>query len=187
VSVLATLIAGVNSQARMLFDGGRSGLLPARLGHLHAPSETPVNALLLMAGGGLAIIAIWWLAHAAGVVSGSTSPVGLYGECSTMGTIVILFVYLLTTASLPVFMWRRHRDSFSPARHAIVPLLGALTLVIPFIELFKPGQPAPYTEFPYIALAVVALATATACVTVHRHPSTGANEGAALAADGEGG
>ena len=28
VSVLATLVAGVNSQARMLFDGGRSGLLP---------------------------------------------------------------------------------------------------------------------------------------------------------------
>ena len=38
------------------------------------------------------------------------NPVGLYAECSTMGTIVILFVYLLTTLSLPVFMWRRHRD-----------------------------------------------------------------------------
>jgi hypothetical protein len=33
VSVLATLIAGANSQARMLFDGGRTGLLPAWLGH----------------------------------------------------------------------------------------------------------------------------------------------------------
>ena len=49
VSVLATLIAGANSQARMLFDGGRSGLLPAWLGRVREPSETPVNALLLMA------------------------------------------------------------------------------------------------------------------------------------------
>lgn len=38
VSVLATVIAATNSQARMLFDGGRSGLLPAWLGRLRARS-----------------------------------------------------------------------------------------------------------------------------------------------------
>ena len=37
VSVLATLVAAVNSQARMLFDGGRTGLLPARLGRVRDP------------------------------------------------------------------------------------------------------------------------------------------------------
>jgi amino acid transporter len=111
IAVLATLIAGANSQARMLFDGGRSGLLPARLGHLRQPGETPVNALLVMAGGGLGIIMVWWVAHLIGLDSGSTNPVGLYAECSTMGTIVILFVYLLTTLSLPVFMWRHHRET----------------------------------------------------------------------------
>ena len=117
VSVLATLIAGANSQARMLFDGGRSGLLPARLGRVRPPGSTPVNALLSMAGVGLGIIGIWWVLHLIGVDTGSTNPVGLYAECSTMGTIVILFVYFLTTLSLPVFMWRRHRQSFSALRH----------------------------------------------------------------------
>ena len=34
-----------------------------------------------------------------------------------MGTILILFVYVLTAFSLPVFMWRRHRASFSILRH----------------------------------------------------------------------
>ncbi len=177
VAVLATLIAGANSQARMLFDGGRSGLLPARLGHLRLPGETPVNALLVMAGGGLGVIAVWWMAHLIGLDTGSTNPVGLYAECSTMGTIVILFVYLLTTLSLPVFMWRRHRQSFSTLRHMAIPILGALTLIVPFVELCKPGQPTPYSEFPYIALAVLVLAIATACITVHRHPSTGSGEG----------
>jgi amino acid transporter len=177
VAVLATLIAGANSQARMLFDGGRSGLLPARLGHLHQPGETPVNALFVMAGGGLGIIAVWWVAHLVGLDSGSTDPVGLYAECSTMGTIVILFVYFLTTLSLPVFMWRRHRDTFSALRHVAIPTLGTLTLVVPFVELCKPGQPAPYSEFPYIALAVVAAAATIAYFTVHRHPSTGSGEG----------
>ncbi len=178
VSVLATLVAGANSQARMLFDGGRSGLLPAWLGHVREPVDTPVNALLLMAGAGLGIIGVWWLSHLVGVNTGSMNPVGLYAECSTMGTIVILFVYFLTTLSLPIFMWRRHRQSFSALRHVAIPVMGALTLIVPFVELCKPGQPAPYSEFPYIALAIVAAATVIACLVVHRHPSTGSGEGA---------
>ena len=177
ISVLATLIAGANSQARMLFDGGRSGLLPAWLGRVRPPGNTPRNALMGMGGVGLSIIAIWWVAHLAGIDRGSTNPVGLYAECSTMGTIVILFVYFLTSLALPVFMWRRHRPRFSPARHVAIPALGALTLIVPFIELCKPGQPAPYSEFPYIALALVVAAAVIACITVHRHPSTGASEG----------
>jgi amino acid transporter len=180
ISVLATLIAGANSQARMLFDGGRTGLLPAWLGHVRPPGKTPRNALLGMAGGGLGIIAVWWALHLIGADSGSTNPVGLYAECSTMGTIVILFVYFLTTLALPIFMWRRHRQSFSALRHVAIPVLGALTLIVPFVELFKPGQPAPYSEFPYIALAIVAASAVIACVTVHRHPSTGSGEGATL-------
>jgi amino acid transporter len=108
------------------------------------------------------------------------NPVGLYAECSTMGTIVILFVYFLTTVSLPFFMWRRHRESFSILRHVAIPVLGSLTLVVPFVELCKPGQPAPYSEFPFIALAIVAVAAVIACIVVHRHPRTGTGEGTAF-------
>jgi hypothetical protein len=97
-----------------------------------------------------------------------------------MGTIVILFVYFLTTLALPVFMWSRHRSSFSALRHVAIPILGAVTLIVPFIELCKPGQPAPYSVFPYLALAIVALAGAAGCIVVHRHPSTGSGEGAAF-------
>ena len=106
------------------------------------------------------------------------NPVGLYAECSTMGTIVILFVYFLTMLSLPVFMWRRHRESFSLFRHVAIPTLGSLTLVVPFVELCPPGQPTPYGDFPFIALAIVAAAAATGCLVVYRHPRTGAGEGA---------
>jgi hypothetical protein len=136
-----------------------------------------VNALVVMAGVGLGIIAVWWLSHLVSGNTGSMDPVGLYAECSTMGTIVILFVYFLTTLSLPVFMWRRHRDCFSTLRHVAVPVLGSLTLVVPFVELCKPGQPAPYRAFPFVALAVVLMAAVLACVVVHRHPRTGAGEG----------
>ena len=180
ISVLATLIAGADSQSRMLFDGGRTGLLPAKLGHVRARTGTPVNALVFMAVAGLGIIGVWWVSRLITGDTRSLNPVGLYAECSTMATIVILFVYFLTMLSLPVFMWRRHRDSFSPVRHVAIPALGSITLIVPFVELCQPGQPAPYSAFPFIALAIGAVAAVIGCVVVHRHPRTGAGEGTAF-------
>lgn len=180
VSILATLVAGADSQSRMLFDGGRTGLLPAKLGLLRSRSETPVNSLLFMAVAGLGIIGVWWVARLITGDTQSMNPVGLYAECSTMATIVILFVYFLTMLSLPVFMWRRHRDSFSPFRHVVIPAAGSITLIVPFVELCQPGQPAPYSAFPFIALVIGAAAAVIAGIVVHRHPRAGAGEGAAF-------
>ena len=95
-SVLAALVAGCNSQARMLFDAGRTGLLPAWLGRTRRSVDTPVNAIVAMAVFGLGIIGVWGVVRLAGSTGGPMNPVGLYAECSTMGTIVILIVYLLT-------------------------------------------------------------------------------------------
>lgn len=183
VSVLATLVAGANSQARMLYDGGRTGLLPSSLGRVREGSDTPADALVAMGAIGLGIIGVWWVVHLVTHDTGAMDPVGLYAECSTMGTIVILFVYCLTTVSLPVFMWRRHRDDFSVLRHVAVPVLGALTLVVPFVELCKPGQPAPYSVFPYVALVTALAAAVIAGVVVHRHPRSGQGEGAGAGDD----
>lgn len=178
VSVLAALVAGCSSQARMLFDGGRSGLLPARLARLRQQTDTPVDALIVMAAIGLGIIVVWWITHLLTGHSGSMDPVTLYAESSTMGTIAILVVYLLTNISLPVFMWRRHRAMFSPVRHVLLPALGSAVLVVPFIELCKPGQPSPYNTYPYITLALVAVAAVIAGIVVHRHPTAGSSEAA---------
>jgi amino acid transporter len=180
VSVLSTLIAAVNSQARTIFAGGRSGLLPARLGKSRPPGETPVNAVLAMAVLGLGIVVIWWFFHVIGLVGGTTNPVNLYAESSTMGTILILFVYVLTAISLPVFMWRRHRASLSILRHIGLPALGVLALVIPFGALFHPGQPVPYSIFPYLAVAILIAAVPTAGYVVRRNPKAGESEGSAL-------
>ncbi|HXB16786.1 MAG TPA: APC family permease [Solirubrobacteraceae bacterium] len=180
LSVLSTLVAAVNSQARVLFDGGRSRLLPRWLGKSRPPGKTPVNAVLMMAVVGLGIVVTWWLCHVTGLVGGTDDPVKLYGESGTMGTILILFVYVLTAGSLPVFIRRRHRASFSVPRHVLMPALGALVLVIPFVELFRPGQPVPYNVFPYLAVAILSAAGAIAWVVVRRDPQAGAGEGAPL-------
>jgi amino acid transporter len=164
-SVLCTLVAAVNSQARVIFDGGRSGLLPARLGSSRPPGETPVAATYAMAALGLGIVLTWWLCHETGLVGGNSDPVRLYAECSTMGTILILFVYVLTAVSLPVFVLRRHRHAFSPLRHVLVPMLGALALVLPF------------GVFPYAALGGLLLAIGYSRCILTRNPRAGATEG----------
>ena len=162
----------------MLFDGGRSGLLPAWLGHLRQPADTPRERLAADGrASGSAIIAVWWAVHLIGVDNGSTDPVGLYAECSTMGTIVILFVYFLTTLALPVFMWRRHRSAFSALRHVAIPLMGALTLIVPFVELCKPGQPVSIQRVPLHRTGDRCGGRRDRRGRVHRHPSTGSGEG----------
>ena len=178
VSALATLIAGADAQSAMLFDAGRTGLLPARLGRVRPRTGTPVNALVGMTVAGLGIIGVWWLGRLVTGDTRSMDPVGLYAECSTMATIVILFVYFLTMLSLPFFMWRRHRDSFSLLRHVAIPALGAITLIVPFAELCQPGQPPPYSAFPYLALALAVVAGVIGWLRVRRDPRAGAGEGA---------
>jgi hypothetical protein len=58
--------------------------------------------------------------------------------------------------------------------------VGSVTLIVPFVELCQPGQPAPYSAFPFIALATGAAAVVIGCVVVYRHPRTGAGEGTAF-------
>ena len=116
----------------------------------------------------VSVIGVWAVVHVAGVGTGSMDPVGLYAECSTLGTIVILFVYLLTMASLPRYAWRRHRERFSVVRHVVLPLLGVAALVVPFVSLCTPGQPSPYDAFPFVALGVVVAAFVAGRVVVAR-------------------
>src|ERR1700740_3072555 len=133
-----------------------------------------------MAVAGVGVVVIWWLCHVTGLVGGSSDPVSLYAESSTLGTMLVLFVYVLTAVSLPVFMWRRRRASFSIARHVAVPALGVAALAIPFAKLFEPGQPVPYSVFPYAAVAALVAAIVIAKYVVRRNPRAGAGESAAL-------
>jgi amino acid transporter len=178
-SILATLLAGTTSQARMLFDGGRRGFLPRPLARLHSGLGTPARAIATVILGGLGLIGLWALVR---VVSGDRSamdPVGLYAEFSTMGTILIFFVYLLTAVALPFFIRRRHPERFHPLRHLVVPLLAAGAVLVPFVELFSPGQPSPYDAFPYVGLGALVVAALVGAVLGSRRPQGAPDAGGA--------
>ena len=182
-STLGALIAGTNSQARLIFNAGREGLLPGFIGKVNAKRRTPVNSLLFFLGGTLLIIAVWGLGHIMGGhgASAGMNAVNFFAESSTFGTILVLLVYGLSNLALPFYYKKHHPDLFNAFRHAVLPILGLITILVPLYYLAKPGQPTPYNWYPYMALGVVALAVIYAAALVNRDPSIGERVGSIVA------
>src|SRR6201996_2329685 len=109
-STLGVLIAAVNSQCRLIFNAGREGLLPSWIGRVQPVRRTPVNAIIAFVGLAGAITLGWALGHWIGGSSGSLDALTFFFESSSMGTILILFVYLTSNVALPVF-YPKHRPA----------------------------------------------------------------------------
>lgn len=182
-STLGALIAGTNSQARLIFNAGREGLLPAFMGKVHDKRRTPVNALFVFLGLGLLIIGVWGLGHIIGghPQSGNMSALTMFVESSTFGTILVLIVYGLSNLALPFYYKKHHPELFNTFRHIVLPFLGLVAILVPLYYLAKPGQSAPYSWYPYLALGVVVIAVAYASVLVARDPGIGDRVGSIVA------
>ena len=182
-STVGALIAGTNSQARLIFNAGREGLLPKGIGKVHDTRQTPVNALMLFLGLSLLIIFGWGSLHIIGghATSGSMSATNFFFEASTFGTILVLVVYALSNLALPFYYRKHHPDLFNWFRHGVLPILGLVSIAIPVYYLAKPGQPTPYDWFPWAALVFILLAVFYASVLVSRDPSIGDRVGSIVA------
>ncbi len=66
-------------------------------------------------------------------------PISFFAEPSTMGTILILLAYLLANLALPVYYKKHKPADFKMVRHGVLPILGALFIVVPLYYLAKPG------------------------------------------------
>ncbi|KUN29463.1 amino acid permease [Streptomyces antibioticus] len=180
-STLGVLISGINSQARLVFNAGREGLLPSFFGYVHPIRRTPNNAIVTFAVTALLIIGGWGLGHLLGSGGGSMNPVVFFTESSSLGAILILLVYLASNIALPLYYRRYRPQEFRTVRHLVLPAIGALAILVPLYYLAKPGQPAPYNWFPYAALAILLLAVGYAALLVRRDPTLAERVGSIVA------
>jgi amino acid transporter len=180
-STLGVLIAAVNSQCRLIFNAGREGLLPRWIGRVHPVRRTPVNAIIAFVGIAGAITLGWALGHWIGGHGNSLSALNFFFESSTMGTILILFVYAAANVALP-FYYRKYRpDEFNPVKHIVLPALGVVAIAIPIYYLYKPGQPDPYDWFPWMALGLIVVSILYSIWLVRRDPGLGDRVGSIVA------
>jgi len=182
-STLGVLISAVNSQARLIFNAGREGLLPRWLGRVHPQRRTPVNAIFAFIAIATAIILVWALLHLVGGAkqSGQMNALNFFVDSSTMGTILLLVVYFLSNLALP-FYYRKYRpQEFSVLKHAVLPVLGMIAVGVPVYYLVKPGQPSPLNWFPYAALGVIVVSVSYAFWASRRDPGLGDRVGSIIA------
>ena len=182
-STLGALIAGTNSQARLIFNAGREGLLPKTIGAVYQKRRTPVHALLLFLGIAVAIIGVWGLGHLVGghATSGGMSALNMYDESATFGAFLVLLVYGLSNLALPFYYRRYHPDLFNAFRHGVLPIVGVAIIIVPIYYLCKPPLTAPYSWYPWMALGAVILAVIYASVLVRRDPTVGDRVGSLVA------
>ena len=174
-SIFSSLLGLTNSQARILFNSGREGLLPEFFGKIDPKHRTPSVAMWSYVAVSLLIVLVFGI---------GVKPVDLFDETGSMGTIPVIITYLVTNLALPVYMIRYHRDAFNPMRHAVIPLAGTGLMLWPLWGLVQPGQPAPYNLFPYIALGVLVLSIIYGAVLARRDPALGQKIGAYVADEG---
>jgi hypothetical protein len=80
------------------------------------------------------------------------------------------------------FYYRKYRpQEFNVLKHLILPVLGMVAIAIPVYYLSKPGQPAPYSWFPYAALAIIVVSVIYALVLARRDPAIGDRVGSIVA------
>ncbi len=182
-STIGVLISAINSQARLIFNAGREGLLPSWIGRIHSRRRTPMNAIYLFVTIASLIIIVWAVGHLIGshVQRGQMNALNFFVESSTMGTILLLVVYFLANLALP-FYYRKYRPSeFNVFKHAVLPVLGMIAIGVPVYYLCKPGQAAPYDWFPYAALAVIVVAVIYGYWLNRRDPALGGRVGSIVA------
>jgi amino acid transporter len=149
-SILGSLIGLVNSQARILFNSGREGLLPKFLGKVHPRHQTPHWAMWVFLIIAVALILGFGLI-------GGVEPLHYFGFAGTLGAIPIILTYTLTNLALPVYVIRYRRSELDVLRHILLPIAGTLVMLFPLWGLIQPGQSWPFNAFPWIALGVLVL------------------------------
>ena len=145
-SFFACILACINSGSRVLFAMARHGLFHESAGNVHQSHATPHIAVTLSSLIVLAVPLVMYLRHAA--------LIDIFGYLGSIGTLAVLFAYLLVSVAAPVYL--RMRRELSAGAVAIA-ALTVLALALPIVASFWPVPAAPYNVLPYIFLGLLVI------------------------------
>jgi amino acid transporter len=175
-------VACATAAARTLFAMGRENVLPAAFGRTHPRFKTPVTAT----------IAVAVVATLMALLMGYPLSDPLFGQpfsnyyfWATVGTLVIIVVYILLCIGGIVFFWQtRDTRKWNPVVHVVVPAVGAVVFAAALYGSVHPTPPGILKWTPYVALAWLVIGLAVLGWLRSRRPESVDQIGSILGEEG---
>ena len=120
VSAFSCALASTVGASRLAFAMGRDGILPARLSHVSERRRTPTVAALAVVLAVYVIIAFTWFGLGG-------DPFTLFLESGTIGTLILLVVYILATIGMVRLVFFTGQSTVR-RWELIIPVLGIIVL-----------------------------------------------------------
>jgi amino acid transporter len=112
---------------------------------------------------------VFSLAYALGVGS-QIGPLGVYGFAGTILGLGMVICYILMSVAVMRFYWRDYRPEFSMVKHGVLPVVGALLMLLPIYGLVWPVPAYPSNLVPWITIGWL-LAGGLYLVFIHKRRS----------------
>ena len=176
-SMFAVMLNSNNGIVRVLHVMGREGLLPRALAKVDGKRGVPVNAVI--AQGVFSVVLAYVVGSLAGGLTNATGGSNVYGYLGFLLTLGVLPVYILTNLAAMRFFARS--GGFHWLRHGLLPGLAVVLIGGLLIGQIIEQTAAPYTWFPWVIVAWVALVAGGAVLLAVRRPQVLAVAGAVLA------
>lgn len=150
ISAFACALACAVGASRLLFALGRDGIGPPRLGRISATRGTPVAASIV-------VIVGMYLFDVVCVLAFGAEPFDVFTWSATIGTLVLLVVYVLATFGAVRLMFFTGRRSV-PWWEIVIPVLALLVLGYTIYRNVLPYPEGAAAWFPVVAAVWILLA-----------------------------
>ena len=175
-------VACATAAARTLFAMGREGVLPAAFARTHPRFKTPVNATIAVT-----VVATLMALLMGYPLSDPTfgQPFSNYYFWATVGTLVIIVVYIMLCFGGIVFFWRT-RDSrkWNPIWHVALPVVGAVVFGAAWYGSVHPTPPGILKWTPFVAIAWLVIGVGVLLWLRAKRPDSVAKIGSMLGEEG---
>jgi amino acid transporter len=181
LSAFIVCIACATASTRTVYAMGREGVIPRIFGRTHSRFKTPHYATLAVAAAAVGMALISWYGLTDGL--GAGPALLTYFFWATLGTLVIIVVYIMLCFGGAVFFRRTH-SRWNPAAHVLVPLIGAVVFAAALYGSIYPVPPTPLDYTPYIALAWLVVGVLVVVALRARNPEAVERIGSILGEEG---
>ncbi len=161
ISPAACYIAAMTACSRWTFASARGGLLPAALAKVSPSTQVPAASVLLWTALVAALCIVPYF-----LLNGNAVLVAAYE--AGIGTVPLLFIYLLVSILTPIYIGRRDRTGFRIPAHVLPAVVAVGVIGYGVYEFVQPNQPEPANRFWVFILAIAVLAALGAITVVRR-------------------